>query len=146
LVMRWFIVILLGGWLGVGCAGHRQAGAADSPASGKAEVKPQRVKERSREKPVKPLPPGSLSVTNRNTVMTLANPTSGTVVAVNSGLRFAVLDYSLKTIPPLEQRLGIYRQGQKVGEVKISGPEMDGNIVADIVAGEVQAGDEVRLE
>lgn len=78
--------------------------------------------------------------------MTLTNPLSGTVVAVNQNLRFVVLDYSLKSMPVLEQRLGIYRQGQKVGEVKITGPEMGGNVVADIVAGDIRAGDEARRE
>jgi hypothetical protein len=144
--MRWFIVMLIGGWLATGCASHRDANPSTPAASDHSKVKTREAKERSREKPAKPLPAESLSVTNRNTVMTLASPTAGTVVAVNSSLRFVVLDYSLKTLPPLEQRLGIYRQGQKVGEVKISGPEMQGNIVADIVAGEVQTGDEARPE
>ena len=32
----------------------------------------------------------------------------------------------------------------KVGEVKITGPERDNNIVADLVTGEAQVGSEVR--
>ena len=47
-------------------------------------------------------------------------------------------------LPALEQRLIVYRGGLKVGEVKVSGPQQDDNIVADIVAGQAEAGDEVR--
>ncbi len=32
----------------------------------------------------------------------------------------------------------------KVGEVKITGPQQDNNIVADLVTGEAQVGDDVR--
>jgi hypothetical protein len=49
-------------------------------------------------------------------------------------------------MPALQQRLGLYRANAKVGEVKISGPQRDNNIVADIIAGECQIGDEVRPE
>jgi hypothetical protein len=44
----------------------------------------------------------------------------------------------------LEQRLNVYRNGQKVGEVKVTGPALDTTIAGDIVAGEAQLGDEVR--
>jgi hypothetical protein len=87
-----------------------------------------------------------LSVTNQTAVLTLTDPTSGKVASVNTTLRFVVLDFTFKKQPVLEQRLGIYRQGQKVGEVKVTGPERRGNIVADLVAGEAQVGDEVRPE
>lgn len=70
----------------------------------------------------------------------------GKVAAVNSGLRFVVLDFSLNPVPPFDQRLSIYRQGNKVGEVRVTGPERNGNIVADMIRGEAMAGDEVRRE
>jgi hypothetical protein len=31
-----------------------------------------------------------------------------------------------------------------VGELKISGPQLEDNLVADLVAGEAEAGDDVR--
>jgi len=37
-------------------------------------------------------------------------------------------------------------RGLKVGELKVSGPQLDVNIDADIIAGECQPGDEVREE
>jgi hypothetical protein len=42
------------------------------------------------------------------------------------------------------QILTVSRDGLKVGEVKVSGPQRDDNIVADITAGEARVGDEVR--
>jgi sulfur relay (sulfurtransferase) complex TusBCD TusD component (DsrE family) len=47
-------------------------------------------------------------------------------------------------MPKLEQTLFLYRDGMKVGEVKITGPQRENNIVADLVAGEAQVGSEVR--
>jgi hypothetical protein len=78
--------------------------------------------------------------------LTIADATVGKVASVNPVLRFVVLDFILKKMPVLEQRMGVYRQAQKVGEVKITGPERGGNIVADLLMGEAQVGDEVRPE
>jgi hypothetical protein len=47
-------------------------------------------------------------------------------------------------MPKLEQSLFLYREGMKVGEVKITGPQRENNTVADLVTGEAQVGDEVR--
>jgi hypothetical protein len=47
-------------------------------------------------------------------------------------------------MPKMDQILFLYRAGLKVGEVKITGPQSDNNIVADLTTGDTQAGDEVR--
>jgi hypothetical protein len=65
-------------------------------------------------------------------------------VSVNAGARFVVLTFPIGQMPALERRLNVYRRGLKVGEVKITGPQRDDNTVADVLAGEAQAGDEVR--
>lgn len=67
----------------------------------------------------------------------------GTVASVQTLLRFVVLDYGLQPLPPVDQRLGVYRSGQKVGELKVTGPALNSTIVADLIAGEAKAGDEV---
>src|SRR5262245_34489247 len=54
--------------------------------------------------------------------VTLDQAVTGTVVVVNSALRFLVMDFPVRKLPVLEQRLNIYRNGQKVGEVKVTGP------------------------
>ena len=79
------------------------------------------------------------------TVDTAESP-FGRVVSANLPLQFVVLDFSLRPLPSIDQRMSLYRKGQKVGEVKISGPILNGNVVADIVAGDAQIGDEVRGE
>jgi hypothetical protein len=76
--------------------------------------------------------------------VTPVNDLLGRVVSVNSNLRFVVIDFSLGQLPQIDQRFSVYRQGQKVGEIKISGPSRDRNIVADITAGEAKPGDEVH--
>jgi len=47
-------------------------------------------------------------------------------------------------LPPLNQHMSAYRQGLKVADLKISGPQRDLHTVADIVAGECRVGDDVR--
>lgn len=68
----------------------------------------------------------------------------GRVASVNPSLRFVVMDFPLRRMPELDQRLNVYRSSQKVGEVKVTGPVMGTTIAGDIVAGEAQLGDEVR--
>jgi|KBSSwiStaDraftv2_1062776.scaffolds.fasta_scaffold1332432_2 hypothetical protein len=68
----------------------------------------------------------------------------GTVVSVNPALRFLVMDFPVRKLPVLDQRLNIYRNGQKVGEVKVTGPARETTIAGDIIAGEAQVDDEVR--
>jgi len=69
---------------------------------------------------------------------------TATVVSINEAGRFAVLSFPLGQMPAVGQTLFLYRAGLKTGEVKISGPQRDNNIVADLVTGYAQAGDEVR--
>ena len=76
--------------------------------------------------------------------VTLDEAVLGTVVSVNPALRFLVMDFPVRKLPVLEQRLNVYRNGQKVGEVKVTGPGRDTTIAGDILVGEVQVGDEVR--
>lgn len=87
-----------------------------------------------------PIPPG----TNRNLVVTPGRATTGRVASVNAAGRFVVLTFPLGTMPAQDHRLNVYRGGLKVGEVKITGQPLDVNVVADMIAGESQVGDEVR--
>ncbi len=68
----------------------------------------------------------------------------GRVASVNPPLRFVVMDFPIRRMPAREQRLNVYRNGQKIGEVKVTGPALDTTTAGDIVAGEAQIGDEVR--
>jgi len=68
----------------------------------------------------------------------------GSVSAYNTAGRFVVLNFPVGKMPTLDQVMFVYRQGLKVGEVKIAGPERDHMTVGDLMAGEARKGDEVR--
>jgi hypothetical protein len=67
----------------------------------------------------------------------------GRVVTVNTNGQFAVLSFPLGRLPTLDQALSVYHNGQKIGELKTTRHELDDLVVADIVSGECQPGDEV---
>jgi hypothetical protein len=69
---------------------------------------------------------------------------SGRVAMVNAEARFVVISFPPGPVPPTDHRLSVYRNGLKVGEVKVTGPRNENNTVADITAGDVQVHDEVR--
>ena len=69
---------------------------------------------------------------------------TGRVSSFNATGRFVVLNFPVGHLPAMEQRLEVFRQGVKVGEVKVTGPQRDDHIVADLVTGEAASGDEVR--
>jgi hypothetical protein len=79
-------------------------------------------------------------------IVTPSNANVGKVTSVNPGARFAVITFSLGNVPGANRRLGVYRAGLKVGEIKITGPARDNNTVGDILAGECQVNDEVKEE
>ena len=70
---------------------------------------------------------------------------TGRVALLNAGSRFVILRYPIGKLPRVGQRLGVYRNGMRVGELIVTEPQHDQNTAADIVAGEAQTGDEVRL-
>ncbi len=75
----------------------------------------------------------------------LVLPTSGRIHTINAGLRFVVVDYTLGGAPPLESLVNVYRGNQRVGQIRLTGPERNGFIAADIVEGILQTDDEVRI-
>ncbi len=99
----------------------------------------------------RPAPIQTASVTSTNqtngVAMTVTpdNASTGSVARVNAAARFAVLNFPFGNMPLVGQRLSVYRQGLKVGEVRVTGPTDNDNTVADIVNGEAQKGDEIRV-
>ena len=86
------------------------------------------------------------ATTNQTLIVTPENAPVGKVALVNSAARFVVLNFPLGKMAAAEQRLNLYRRGLKVGEVKVTGPAREDNIVADLVAGEAEVGDEARSQ
>ena len=57
--------------------------------------------------------------------------------------RFVVLNFPTGQMPRQDQTLFLYRDGLKTAEVRVTGPQQDSNIVADLVSGDAQVGDTV---
>jgi len=68
----------------------------------------------------------------------------GRVVSVNVRLKFAVLDYTLYRLPAQGQMLVAERDGAVVGELRVNGPAQGTTLSADVLAGELRAGDRTR--
>ena len=109
-----FASLLMAGILFSGCAAHKQKNSASAPIGSSLIITPD----------------ASLAAK---------------VVKYYATGRFVVLRFPAGRMPAIGQRLFLYHDGLKAGEVKISGPQDDNyNIVADLIAGDAQAGDEVR--
>ena len=79
-------------------------------------------------------------------IVTPGGSLPGTVVSVSPTARFVVVQFPIGEMPPLNQRMNAYRQGLRVAELRISGPQRDLHTVADIIAGECRVADEVRAD
>ena len=95
-------------------------------------------------RPAHPASPAAPAAVAPQPIVTPDNSLTARVVSYNASGRFVVLGFPVGQMPKLEQGLFLYRDGMKVGEVKITGPQRENNIVADLVTGEAQVGDEVR--
>jgi hypothetical protein len=93
-----------------------------------------------------PPPRAGVSGTNETLDFTTGNALVGKVAVVNNTARFVVLNFPLGKMAAVDQRLNVYRRGLKVGELKVTGPQRQDNIVADLVAGEAEVGDEARSQ
>jgi len=71
---------------------------------------------------------------------------AGEVSRVNPVGRFVVLSFPPDQMPVVDQPLSLYRRGSKVAEVKVTGPQRGNSIVADILSGAPEAGDEARAD
>lgn len=91
------------------------------------------------ERPPPPAPP-------RFPVVVPVNPVQGRVTVVNARLRFVIVDFAFSPLPALRAQLGLFRDHQRIGEVRISGPVNGTSVVADVVSGEAEVGDLVREE
>jgi len=107
--------------------------AGDLPASSPPPPPPPPVKEKKKTSANKP-----------EVIVTPETTLTGKVTVYNAAGQFVVLEFPTGQLPPKDQRMFVYRRGLKVGEVKISGPQQDRHIVADLTTGEAQSGDDVR--
>jgi hypothetical protein len=75
-----------------------------------------------------------------------SNALVGKVVRVHPIGKFVVLGFPVGQMPATDQVFSLYRAGLVVGQARISGPQLDDAIVADLLSGEAQPGDEARVK
>jgi hypothetical protein len=80
------------------------------------------------------------------TVVTPDNSLTARVASYNATGRVGGVSFPVSQMPKLDQTLFLYRDGFKVAEVKVTGPQRDNNVVADLISGDTLVGDEVRSE
>ncbi len=90
-----------------------------------------------------PVAPAPVS-TNSTSIVTPDTSLTAKVVGYNSVGRFVVLSFPVGQMPQTGQTFYLYRAGDKVGQIKITGPQQDNDTVADLIDGDAQVGDEVR--
>ena len=71
-------------------------------------------------------------------------PGPAKIVSANPELRFVVIDFSSRVMPPIGTRLDVYRGEKNIGAVQITEPVRARLATADIVEGDVRVGDEAR--
>lgn len=123
--MHWLLTSLLAGALGVGCSTTPDARKA-SPQTGASPSD-------------KANPPASPEISPVNAL-------SGRVMLVNGPLKYIVAEGPLGRLPAAEQVLYAYRDGQRVGEVRVSQQARGANFTADILQGELRVGDTLRSD
>lgn len=119
-----------------GCAGNRTAAAPAAPAASATNQPPAAAANTA---PVTNAPAGV-----RFPVITPVTSVRGRVISVNTRLRFVLADFSFQQMPRNGQRLGVFRDGQRIGEVRVSGPSDGAITVADIMEGTAAEGDQLR--
>jgi hypothetical protein len=78
------------------------------------------------------------------TIVTPDASLAARVVSYNEVGRFVVLNFPVGQLPKADRTFFLYRNGLKVGEIKIDTWQLDNLTVAYIVTGDAQVGDEVR--
>jgi hypothetical protein len=124
--MRLLSLLLPAGLLLAGCAGP--PAAQDGSAPGKAKAK----------SPAPPKPGAP--------VIEPVAAFTGKIVLVNAPLKYVVIEGVIGRLPPVDQSLNVYRDGQKVGVVVVSNQSRGANFAADISVGDARVGDTVRSD
>ena len=109
------LFVLLAGVLISGCTSHKSKSA----------------------KPAAPAPAASVIITPDTSL-------AAKVVSYDSVGRFVVLSFPIGPIPAAGQTFFLYRNGLKVAEIRTGDRQLNNLIIADLVSGDAQPGDEAR--
>lgn len=132
----------------VGCASHapQEVAYGDVPPPSDALANTNAPAPAVESAPAAPASPDQ-PATSPPLIVTPDNTLEGSVVSVNEVGRFAVLKFPIGRLPVPESTMFVYRQGQKVGELKVSGLQKerkDDLVVADIREGDCRVADVAR--
>jgi hypothetical protein len=109
-------------------------GVPDMPSSPAPQSAPARTQTRA------PAP----TPTNQQLIVTPENSLVGKVKTVNETGRFVILSFPIGRLPGPEQQFSVYRRGLKVAEIRTTNQQQNEYVVADIIEGDAEEGDEVR--
>ena len=70
----------------------------------------------------------------------------GRIDSVNMKGRYVIINFPIGALPLVGLTVDVYREGLKVAELKITPPQQNNLTAADIMAGEVRVGDQVRTK
>ncbi len=79
--------------------------------------------------------------TNSVPRVTAGSDLVGDITSVNTAGRFVVLNFPVGLMPRKGTIMAVHRQGVKIGEVMVTGPQRDTLTAADILKGECAVGD-----
>ena len=141
---RFTLIVLLVAGILCGCATSKSPTQPKPAKKKSARLEQPLIQSSATDKSAKNSEKPKASEPKPNPMVTPDNSLGGRVATFNSAGRFVVLDFPAGKMPALEQTMFVYRDGLKVGEVKISGPTRDNNTVGDLISGVANKGDEVR--
>jgi hypothetical protein len=155
--ISFYSVVFIATVLVAGCAHHQTVEPVFQPLIGKTSTNAVSAAPAAKpaQQPVAPATKPTIQPTLQPTANKPANSDSassitivqglnGKIASANQDLKFVVITFPIGQMARVDQRLVVYREGNKVAELNVTGPEKDDSIVADIAAGEVKIGDEVR--
>jgi hypothetical protein len=130
-VMKWQIFLVVGACLmgGASCSKSR-SGSAQPVVPGSAATGANK----------------KLESPGKTVIVAPVPGMAGRVVSLNAAGQFVVITYEGGQMPTRGQKLNVYRNSLKVGELKATDWQNGPNQVADILTGEAGPGDEVRIE
>jgi hypothetical protein len=121
---------------------NRPPAHAAAPAS-LAEPKPppeKKAKSSAKSKAPAAAPPAPKLIVNAD------NGLGGTVTTADDSGRFVILNFPLGQMPRVDSTMTLYRHGVKTATLKITGPQRDDHIAADVLTGNPAEGDTAREE
>lgn len=80
-----------------------------------------------------------------NHQVVLGSDLIGKISTVSAAGHYVVLTFPVGVMPAEGVELGVFRQAVAVGKIRVTGPRRDIYTVADILQGDCQPGDEVRI-